>query len=55
MRLLPTQLASQYLRVTPARIHQLATDGVLTRYGTERRRLWDLTELASIARFPAAA
>lgn len=44
--LIDTAAAAVYLEVTPAAIRQLATRGTLTRYGTTRRRLYDVRELA---------
>ena len=43
-RLVDTETAAAALCITPAGVRKLAERGVLTRYGTSRRRLYDLWE-----------
>jgi len=43
-RLVPTTVAAVALGVTPAAVRQMIHRGTLTRYGTQKRALVDLTE-----------
>ncbi|WP_144311964.1 MerR family transcriptional regulator [Actinopolyspora erythraea] len=44
----PTSLAALALGVSEATIRQWASRGKITRYGTKRQALYDLTELSEL-------